>query len=169
MGAEPFIPAAEPPPADQGIRSAWALVFIALGLVGAGAVLAYMLPISAEAQWRRPAAEARVTAKETPAGGDSTTWYVVTWTTPEGARLTGKIAPLLADPQVGRTIAIRYALGEDGKPTVFLDTPLEVWGPPLGILALTVGLLGPIGGGIVLRLVRARRARAPRPGSGPTP
>jgi hypothetical protein len=168
MGAEPFIPPPAPP--DEPLRLGWALAFVAFGFVVAGAILAYMLPLSAEAQWGHPPARARVTGKEIHRGEVSTTtWYAVAWMTPAGEPLAGKISPLLAEPRAGQTVSIRYALRGDGTPTVFLDTPLEVWGPPVGILAVTGVILVPLAFGYGRRLLRARRARGPTPGSDPTP
>ena len=51
MPAEPFIPPpAAPEPPDDPVRLGWALAFVAFGLALVGAVLAYMLPLSVEAQ-----------------------------------------------------------------------------------------------------------------------
>ena len=169
MAAEPFIAptAASPPPDDPG-RLGWALGFVAFGLAIAGAVLAYMLPLSAEAQWRYPVASAEVT-RVIPGSEDDRASYAVAWTTPDGERLAGTLSPLLADLRRGQRIDIRYAGIADGRATVFLDTPLEVWGPPVGVLLVAGATLGHLVVSLVRRLLRARLARAPTPGSGPNP
>ena len=65
---------------------------------------------------------------------------------------------------------LRDAMHRAGAdPRLFLDTWLEVWGPPTGILVVTLALLGSAAVEIVARLLRARRARGPRPGSDPSP
>ena len=110
MAAEPFIPPPEPAPADLGVRSAWALGFIAFGLAIAGAVLAYMLPQSIEAQWRNPPTHGVVTKVERRQGSDdSSTWYRIAWTTPAGEERTGSISPLLESFHVGQRVPLRYA------------------------------------------------------------
>jgi hypothetical protein len=168
MGAEPFIPpAAAPAPPDDPARLGWALGFVAFGLAIAGAMLAYMLPLSVEAQWGHPVATAEVTRVLRGAEDDRTS-YAVAWTTPAGERLTGTVSPLLADLRVRQPIAVRYAGVADGSATVFLDTPLEVWGPPVGVLIVAGATLGHLVVSLLCRLLRARRARAPTPGSGPT-
>lgn len=168
MGAEPFIPpAAAPAPPDDPVRLGWALGFVAFGLAIAGAVLAYMLPLSAEAQWDHPVASAEVT-RVVPGGDDDRASYAVVWTTPAGERLTGTLSPLLADLRPGQRIGIRYAGVANGRATVFLDTPLEVWGPPAGVLIVGAIALGHQTVSLLRRLLRARRARGPTPGSGPT-
>ena len=168
MGAEPFIPpAAAPAPPDDPARLGWALGFVAFGLAIAGAMLAYMLPLSVEAQWGHPVATAEVTRVLRGAEDDRTS-YAVAWTTPAGERLTGTVSPLLADLRVRQPIAVRYAGVADGSATVFLDTPLEVWGPPVGVLIVAGATLGHLVVSLLRRLLRARRARAPTPGSGPT-
>ena len=169
MGAEPFIPpAATPAPPDDPMRLGWALAFVAFGLAIAGAVVAYMLPLSAEAQWRHPVASAEVT-RVIPGDEDDRASYAVAWTTPDGQRLQGTLSPLLADLRRGQRIDIRYAGIADGRATVFLDTPLEVWGPPAGVLAIGAVVLGHLAVSLVRRLLRARRARGPTPGSDPNP
>ena len=101
------------------MRLGWALGFVAFGLAIAGAVLAYMLPLSAEAQWRHPVASAEVT-RVNPGSEDDRASYAVAWTTPDGERLTGTLSPLLADLRRGQRIDIRYAGIADGRATVFL-------------------------------------------------
>lgn len=169
MAAEPFIPpAAAPAPPDDPVRLGWALAFVAFGLAVVGAVLAYMLPLSTEAQWGHPVASAEVT-RVVPGGEDDRASYAVAWTTPAGERLTGTLSPLLADLRRGQRIDIRYAGIADGRASVFLDTPLEVWGPPAGVLFVGAAMLGLQLVSLLRRLVRARRARAPIPGSDPNP
>ena len=169
MGAEPFIPpAAAPAPPDDPVRLGWALGFVAFGLAIAGAMLAYMLPLSVEAQWGHPVATAEVT-RVLRGGEDDRTSYAVAWTTPAGDRLTGTVSPLLAELRVRQSVAVRYAGVADGSAQVFLDTPLEVWGPPAGLFVVAAATLLPLVGSLLRRLVRARRARAPTPDSGPTP
>ena len=169
MGAEPFIPpAAAPAPPDDPVRLGWALGFVAFGLAIAGAVLAYMLPLSAEAQWRHPVASAEVT-RVIPGSEDDRASYAVAWTTPAGERLTGTVSPLLAELRLRQPVAVRYAGVANGSAQVFLDTPLEVWGPPAGMFVVAAATLLPLAGSLLRRLVRARRARAPTPDSGPTP
>ncbi len=168
MGAEPFIPpAATPATPDDPVRLGWALGFVAFGLAIAGAVLAYMLPLSAEAQWDHPVASAEVT-RVVPGSNDDRASYAVAWTTPDGQRLNGTVSPLLADLRPGQRIDIRYARVANGRATVFLDTPLEVWGPPVGVLIVAGATLGHLVVSLLRRLVRARRARVPTPGSDPT-
>ncbi|MEY4271206.1 MAG: hypothetical protein RL250_72 [Verrucomicrobiota bacterium] len=170
MGAEPFIPpAAAPAPPDDPVRLGWALGFVAFGLAIAAAVLAYMLPLSVEAQWRHPVATAEITRVRRAAQDDDRASYVVAWTTPDGERLTGTVSPLLADLRSRQTIAVRYAGVSNGSATVFLDTPLEVWGPPVGVLIVAGATLGHLLVSLLRRLLRARPARAPTPGSGPNP
>jgi hypothetical protein len=170
VAAEPFIPPPEPAPADLGVRSAWALGFIGFGLAIAGAVLAYMLPQSIEAQWRNPPTHGVVTKVERRQGSDdSSTWYRIAWTTPAGEERTGSISPLLESFHVGQRVPLRYAHRAGADPRLFLDTWLEVWGPPTGILVVTLALLGSAAVEIVARLLRARRARGPTPGSDPSP
>lgn len=169
MGAEPFIPDAAPAtPPDDPARLGWALAFVAFGLAIVGAVLAYMLPLSAEAQWGHPVATAEVT-RVVPGDEDDRPAYAVAWTTPTGERLTGTLSPLLADLRRGQRVEVRYAGIADGRAKVFLDTPLEVWGPPAGILVVGAAMLGLQLVSLLRRLVRARRAHAPRPGSDPNP
>ena len=169
MGAEPFIPPAEAPaPPDDPVRLRWALGFVAFGLAIAGAVLTYMLPLSVEAQWGHPVATAEVTRVMRGAEDDDRSSYAVAWTTPAGERLTGTVSPLLAELRVRQTIAVRYAGVANGSANVFLDTPLEVWGPPVGVLIVAGATLGHLVVSLLRRLVRARRARAPTPGSDPT-
>ena len=109
MGTEPFIPPAEAPaPPDDPVRLGWALGFVAFGLAIAGAMLAYMLPLSVEAQWGHPVATAEVTRVLRGAEDDRTS-YAVAWTTPAGERLTGTVSPLLADLRLRQPIAVRYA------------------------------------------------------------
>lgn len=169
MPAEPFIPpAAAAAPPDDPVRLGWALAFVAFGLALAGAVLAYMLPLSVEAQWGHPVATAEVT-RVIPGGEDDRSSYAVAWTTPAGERLTGTVSPLLADLRLRQTIDVRYAGVANGSANVFLDTPLEVWGPPAGVFVVAGATLFPLVGSLLRRLLRARRARAPTPDSGPTP
>ena len=168
MPAEPFIPPpAAPEPPDDPVRLGWALAFVAFGLALVGAVLAYMLPLSVEAQWGHPVATAEVT-RVLRGGEDDRTSYAVAWTTPAGERLTGTVSPLLDELRVRQTIAVRYAGVANGSAHVFLDTPLEVWGPPVGVLIVAGATLGHLVVSLLRRLVRARRARAPTPGSDPT-
>jgi hypothetical protein len=131
-------------------------------------VLAYMLPLSVEAQWGHPVATAEVT-RVLRGGEDDRTSYAVAWTTPAGERLTGTVSPLLAELRLRQPVAVRYAGVADGSAQVFLDTPLEVWGPPAGMFVVAAATLLPLAGSLLRRLVRARRARAPTPDSGPTP
>ena len=169
MGTEPFIPpAAAPAPPDDPARLGWALGFVAFGLAIAGAMLAYMLPLSVEAQWGHPVATAEVTRVLRGAEDDRTS-YAVAWTTPAGERLTGTVSPLLADLRLRQPIAVRYAGAADGSATVFLDTPLEVWGPPVGVFVVAGATLFPLVGSLLRRLLRARRPPVPTPGSDPTP
>ena len=169
MPAEPFIPPpAAPEPPDDPVRLGWALTFVAFGLALVGAVLAYLLPLSVEAQWGHPVATAEVT-RVLRGGEDDRTSYAVAWTTPAGERLTGTVSPLLADLRLRQPIAVRYAGAADGSATVFLDTPLEVWGPPVGVFVVAGATLFPLVGSLLRRLLRARRARAPTPDSDPTP
>ena len=169
MPADPFIPPpAAPEPPDDPVRLGWALAFVAFGLALVGAVLAYMLPLSVEAQWGHPVATAEVT-RVLRGGEDDRTSYAVAWTTPAGERLTGTVSPLLAELRLRQPVAVRYAGVADGSAQVFLDTPLEVWGPPVGMFVVAAATLLPLAGSLLRRLVRARRARAPTPDSGPTP
>jgi hypothetical protein len=162
MGAEPFIPPAEAPaPPDDPVRLRWALGFVAFGLAVAGAVLAYMLPLSVEAQWGHPVATAEVTRVMRGAEDDDRSSYAVAWTTPAGERLTGTVSPLLAELRVRQTIAVRYAGVANGSANVFLDTPV-------GVLIVAGATLGHLVVSLLRRLLRARRARAPTPGSDPT-
>ena len=134
MAAEPFIPPPEPVPADLGVRSAWALGFIAFGLAIAGAVLAYMLPQSIEAQWRNPPTQGVVTKVERRQGSATTRKsYRIAWTTPSGEERTGSISPLLENFDVGQRVPLRYAHRTGADPHLFLDRWLEVWGPPVAI------------------------------------
>ncbi len=169
MPAEPFIPPDEPPaPPDEPLRLGWALAFVAFGLVVAGAVLAYMLPLSVEAQWGHPVATAEVTRVVRGSDEDRTS-YAVAWTTPAGERLTGTVSPLLTELRVRQPVAVRYAGVANGAAKVFLDTPLEVWGPPVGVFIVAGATLLPLGGSLLRRLLRARRAPAPTPDSGRIP
>jgi len=131
-------------------------------------VLAYMLPLSVEAQWGHPVATAEVTRVKR-GGEDDRTSYAVAWTTPAGERLTGTVSPLLTELRLRQPVAVRYAGVADGSAQVFLDTPLEVWGPPAGMFVVAAATLLPLAGSLLRRLLRARRARAPTPDSGPTP
>ncbi len=169
MPAEPFIPPPAPPePPDDPVRLGWALAFVVFGLALVGAVLAYMLPLSVEAQWGHPVATAEVT-RVIRGGEDDRTSYAVAWTTPAGERLTGTVSPLLTELRLRQPVAVRYAGVADGSAQVFLDTPLEVWGPPVGMFVVAAATLLPLVGSLLRRLLRARRARAPTPDSGPTP
>ena len=169
MPAEPFIPPpAAPEPPDDPVRLGRALAFVAFGLALVGAVLAYLLPLSVEAQWGHPVATAEVT-RVLRGGEDDRTSYAVAWTTPAGERLTGTVSPLLAELRLRQPVAVRYAGVADGSAQVFLDTPLEVWGPPVGVFFVAAATLLPLAGSLLRRLLRARRARAPTPDSGPTP
>ena len=173
MGAEPFIE--EPPetrltePPEDPARLWAALAFIAVGLAVSAAMVAWMGPISAEAQ-ANPPAQATVVAVERSHDKDrDRTAYLIEWSAPDGAKAAGRLQPLLEDFRVGQTVPIRYAYAGRTQPHLFLDTPLEIWGPVTGVallcLAPMVALAAQFGG----RLVRARRAHARTPDSGPTP
>ena len=173
MRAEPFIepPPGTPPPATpEDPARLWAsLAFIGIGLAASGALVAWMGPISAEAQGNPPVPATIVAIERSKDKERDRTAYRIEWTAPDGAKAAGRLHPLLEEFRVGETVAIRYAYAGRAQPHLFLDTPLELWGPVTGVALLCfapmVALAAQFGG----RLVRARRARARTPDSDPSP
>jgi hypothetical protein len=172
MGAEPFIepPPGTPPETSEDPARLWAaLAFIGIGLAACGALVAWMGPISAEAQANAPVPAIVVAIERSTDKERDRTAYRIEWTARDGAKATGRLHPLIEEFRVGQTVAIRYAYAGRAQPHLFLDTPLELWGPVTGVallcLAPMVALAAQYGG----RLVRARRARARTPGSDPSP
>lgn len=166
MAAEPFI---EPTAAADSPARLWvALGFIAFGVMLCAAVIGWMGPISVEAQANPPVPATVVAIERSKGKGGDRTAFRIEWTDPNGAKATGRLQPLLEDFHVGQTVTIRYAYAGRAQPHLFLDTPLELWGPVTGIALVGLASLGPVALRLLRRLRAARRA-APTPDSGPTP
>jgi len=166
MGPEPFIEPTEA--ADSPTRLWISLGFIGFGVIVCAAMIGWMGPISAEAQANPPARATVVAIERSKDKDGDRTAFRIEWTTPDGAKATGQLQPLLEDFHVGQTVTIRYAYAGRAQPHLFLNTPLELWGPVTGIALVGLAMLGPVALELLRRLRVARRS-APTPGNGPTP